>query len=508
MGKVQPAHARRKIDIHNTNQLVDTPTKQHLLSWGLTLFVTAIAALVRWPRLGIPNDVVFDETYYVKDAYALLKNGYEREAVEKANEFLLQGRTDLYETVGSFVAHPPMGKWIIAIGQQLFGLNSFGWRFGVAVMGTLLVLVTTRVAIRLLRSIWFGSLAGFLLAIDGLAIVMSRTALLDGIMATFVMMGVGCLLLDRDRTRSLLSRKLKENSAFGGRFTWHPWRIGAGIFLGLAIATKWSALYYLVAIGILTLLWEYSFKKIRRARKPFMGTFFIHSWWAAIQLIVPAFLVYLGSWTGWFRTEDGWGRNPENPGLLNALRSLLNYHEQIWNFHINLSDEHSYEAYALGWPILYRPTSFFYQENLSNCASSNCAQEVLAIGNPIIWWMSVLALILLLINFLRSRNWRSGTIVFLFLAGWAPWLLLPDRTMFYFYSVVFVPFLVIAIAYIANLIYLGVVARESSRKAFLVIGTILLAVIIGVSVFFYPIWAAVELPKDDWLLRMWFSRWI
>ena len=248
MGKVQPAHARRKIDIHNTNQLVDTPTKQHLLSWGLTLFVTAIAALVRWPRLGIPNDVVFDETYYVKDAYALLKNGYEREAVEKANEFLLQGRTDLYETVGSFVAHPPMGKWIIAVGQQLFGLNSFGWRFGVAVMGTLLVLVTTRFAIRLLRSIWFGSLAGFLLAIDGLAIVMSRTALLDGIMATFVMMGVGCLLLDRDRTRSLLSRKLKEDSAFGGRFTWHPWRIGAGIFLGLAIATKWSALYYLVAI--------------------------------------------------------------------------------------------------------------------------------------------------------------------------------------------------------------------------------------------------------------------
>jgi len=508
VGKVQPAHARRKIDIHNTNQLVDTPTKQHLLSWGLTLFVTAIAALVRWPRLGIPNDVVFDETYYVKDAYALLKNGYEREAVEKANEFLLQGRTDLYETIGSFVAHPPMGKWIIAIGQQLFGLNSFGWRFGVAVMGTLLVLVTTRVAIRLLRSIWFGSLAGFLLAIDGLAIVMSRTALLDGIMATFVMMGVGCLLLDRDRTRSLLSRKLKEDSAFGGRFTWHPWRIGAGIFLGLAIATKWSALYYLVAIGILTLLWEYSFKKIRRARKPFMGTFFIHSWWAAIQLIVPAFLVYLGSWTGWFRTEDGWGRNPDNPGLLNALKSLFNYHQQIWNFHINLSDEHSYEAYALGWPILYRPTSFFYQENLPNCASSNCAQEVLAIGNPIIWWLSILALILLLINFLRSRNWRSGTIVFLFLAGWAPWLLLPDRTMFYFYSVVFVPFLVIAIAYIANLIYLGVVARESSRKAFLVIGTILLAVIIGVSVFFYPIWAAFGLPKDDWLLRMWFSRWI
>ena len=94
--------------------------------------------------------------------------------IEKANEFLLEGRTDLFQTVGSFVAHPPMGKWIIALGEQIFGLNSFGWRTGVAFMGTLLVLVTTRVAIRLLRSIWFGALAGFLLAIDGLAIANPR----------------------------------------------------------------------------------------------------------------------------------------------------------------------------------------------------------------------------------------------------------------------------------------------------------------------------------------------
>ncbi|MFY7841594.1 MAG: phospholipid carrier-dependent glycosyltransferase, partial [Actinomycetes bacterium] len=234
MGQVHPAHARRIPDIHKTNELVDIAPRQHLLSWGLTLLITLLAALVRWPRLNVPEDIVFDETYYVKDAFSILKNGYEREAVEKANEFLLQGRTDLFETIGSFVAHPPMGKWIIAIGQQLFGLDSFGWRAGVAFMGTLLVLVTTRVAIRLLRSVWFGALAGFLIAIDGLAIVMSRTALLDGIMATFVMLGVGCLVLDRDYARDRISRNLKPDSKFGGRFTWHPWRIPAGIFLGLA----------------------------------------------------------------------------------------------------------------------------------------------------------------------------------------------------------------------------------------------------------------------------------
>lgn len=507
MGKVYAAHARRNPVVPNDNELTDAPPRNHLLSWGLTLLVTAIAALLRWPRLGFPNEVVFDETYYVKDAYALLKNGYEREAVEKANEFLLQGRTDLFETVGSFVAHPPMGKWVIALGQQIFGLNSFGWRFGVALMGTLLVLVTTRVAIRLLRSIWFGALAGFLIAIDGLAIVMSRTALLDGIMTTFVMMSIGCLLIDRDYSRNRITLKLKENSNFGGRFTWHPWRIPAGIFMGLAISTKWSALYYLAAIGILSVIWEYSFKKIRKAQKPLLATF-IHSFWAGIQLIVPAFLIYLTTWQGWLRSEDGWGRNPTNNGLLNSLRSLFDYHEQIWNFHINLVTDHSYEAYALGWPILLRPTSFFYKENLPNCSSANCAMEVLALGNPLIWWIGVLALILVLINFLRSRNWRSGTITLLFLAGWAPWLILPERTMFYFYSIVYLPFLVIAIAFIAHLIYKGLRARQSNIRIFYVIGGILLTATIILSIFFYPIWTAIQLPKEDWLLRMWFTKWI
>jgi dolichyl-phosphate-mannose--protein O-mannosyl transferase len=364
------------------------------------------------------------------------------------------------------------------------------------------------VAIRLLRSIWFGALAGFLLAIDGLAIVMSRTALLDGIMTTFVMLGISCLLIDRDYARNRISRKLKPESKFGGRFTWHPWRIPAGIFLGLAIATKWSALWYLAAIGLLTVLWEYSFRKIRHASRPFWGALLVDAWWAKIQLVVPAILVYLASWTGWIRSEDGWGRNPDNVGIVNTFKSLFNYHEQIWNFHINLVTDHSYEAYALGWPILFRPTSFFYKENLTNCASSNCASEVLALGNPLIWWSGVLAILLLVINFLRSRNWRAGTIVILFLAGWAPWLMFPERTMFYFYSVVYLPFLVIAIAYIANLIYLGIAARDSDKKVFLIIGSILLIIVIGISVFFYPVWTGMQIPKDDWLLRMWFRNWI
>jgi len=508
-----PAHARINSDIHKTNELVDVMPKKHLLSWGLTFLVTAVGALVRWPRLSQPNEIVFDETYYVKDAYAILKNGYERTAVENADQLILQGRTDVFESSGSFVAHPPMGKWVIAIGEQIGGLNSFGWRIGVAVMGTLLVLVTTRVAIRLIRSIWFGTLAGFLIAIDGLAIVMSRTALLDGIMATFLMLGIWCVLLDRDYSRSRISRKLVSESKFGGRWTWHPWRFLAGIFFGLAIATKWNALWYLAAVLLLIFIWDISFRKLRRAKNPILGTILLDSWLLSFQMILIAFVTYLVSWFGWIRTDGGWGREiSESSSTFNnfeqILSALYRYHDQIWNFHINLTTDHSYESYALTWPILYRPTSFFYKENLPNCASSNCAQEVLAIGNPLIWWISVIALLLLLINFLRSRNWRSGAILFLFLAGWAPWLILPERTMFYFYAISFLPFLVIAISYVANIIYQGLVVRGQSLKIYYFIGISLLIATTILSIYFYPIWTAISLPKDEWLARMWFSKWI
>ena len=511
MDRNYPAHARRNIDIHRTNELVDIAPKNHLLSWVLTLLVTFIGAILRWARLDQPNEIVFDETYYVKDAYAILKNGYERTAVENADQLILQGRTDIFDASGSFVAHPPMGKWIIALGEQIGGLNSFGWRIGVAFMGTLLVLITTRVAIRLIRSIWFGVLAGFLIAIDGLAIVMSRTALLDGIMTTFVMLGVACILLDRDHSRNRLTRKLNPESKYGGRWTWNLWRIPAGIFFGLAIATKWNALWYLALIGLLTVIWDTSFRKLRRAKKPILGTLFLDSWLAKIQLLIPATSVYLFSWFGWLASTSGWGReNVEKSSnqIVDSFVALFNYHKQIWNFHINLVTDHSYESYALFWPIIYRPTSFFYKENLPNCASSNCAMEVLALGNPLIWWLSIAALVLLLINFIRSKNWRSGTIIALFLAGWAPWLLFPERTMFYFYAIVFLPFLVIAIAYIAKLIYEGIISRGQSPKVFYVIGASVLLATIILSIFFYPVWTSISLPKDEWLMRMWFSKWI
>ena len=88
----------------------------------------AIASFVlRLINLELPKGFVFDEVYYVDGARDLLKYGVE---VDGANP--------------EFIVHPPVGKWLIAGGINLFGDNEFGWRFASAVIGTLLILLVAR----------------------------------------------------------------------------------------------------------------------------------------------------------------------------------------------------------------------------------------------------------------------------------------------------------------------------------------------------------------------------
>ena len=101
----------------------------------------------------------------------------------------------------SFIVHPPVGKWVIGLGEWLFGVTPFGWRFMPAVLGTAMVLMLCRIVRRMTRSTLLGCMAGLLLAVDGLSIVLSRTALLDGTLAFFVLAAFGALVIDRDRAR-------------------------------------------------------------------------------------------------------------------------------------------------------------------------------------------------------------------------------------------------------------------------------------------------------------------
>src|SRR5205807_2012967 len=228
-----------------------------LWGWLGPLLVTAFGAFLRFNRLRIPRAIVFDETYYAKDAWSILRHGVEWNLVSKAgdqnyaNELVMAGHTHIFAACkgvacGEYVVQPEMGKLLIAVGEWLFGLNPVGWRFSSAVFGSLAILLICRIARRMTRSTLLGCIAGLLMSLDGLEFVLSRSGILDIFLMFFVLAAFGCILIDRDVSRAQLAAGVarRQGGQLGPRFGIRKWRVAAGICLGLAVATKWNAAWY------------------------------------------------------------------------------------------------------------------------------------------------------------------------------------------------------------------------------------------------------------------------
>ncbi|NYI07872.1 dolichyl-phosphate-mannose--protein mannosyltransferase [Allostreptomyces psammosilenae] len=511
--------------------------------WIGPLLVTALAGVLRLWNLGQPHAVIFDETYYAKDAWSLLQRGYESSWPDNANDAILATPPSVpLGDDAAFIVHPPVGKWTIALGEWLFGMDPFGWRIAVAVLGTLSVLMLARIGRRLFRSTMLGCLAALLMTVDGLHLVMSRTALLDGVLMFWVLAGFGCLLIDRDRSRGRLADLVGDvpdsARATAARLGWRPWRLAGGLCLGLATATKWSGLFYVAAFGIMIVLWDAGARRLAGAERPYR-TMLRRDALPAFGALVPVtIVVYLVSWVGWFASDDGYyrqwaadraGSSPQElplPGFRGlsvplphvdmtwvpaALRSLWHYHAQMFEFHTNLTSHHDYQSNPWSWLVLGRPVSFFYESpgyGEDGCTSQECAREVLGMGTPLLWWTACVALLYLLYRWAARRDWRAGAILVGVAAGLLPWFNYQERTIFLFYAVVFVPFLCLAVAMMLGAM-LGPHHAGETRRAVGTFGAgVVLAAIVLNFVAFWPIFTGQTIPMDSWRDLMWLRTWI
>lgn len=469
-----------------------------------------LAALLRFQNLGKPHALIFDETYYAKDAYSLLKYGYEIDTVKDANEKILAGITDVFNGNASYVVHPPFGKWVIAIGEQLFGWNPFGWRFMMALLGVAAVVMVHRVALRLFHHNLTAFLAGLFFAIDGMAIVHSRTALLDQTLMFLTLAAFVAVVMDRDFVRSRLENQLNVGIK-------RPWIYLAAILLAMACATKWSGVWFVVATGLVVVIFEIRTRINLGLVNPIQNS--LLNALKIMPLVVLILIVgYITSWSGWILSESAYNRNwaAANPNeglqfLPEFLRSLIHYHQTAFQFHTNLTSTHSYQSNAWTWPLNLRPVSFYYEEysqGVKGCTSDTCSEEVVALGNPLIWWAATLAIFHQIWLWLTKRDGRALVIVLMFLGAWAPWLLFQERTVFSFYSIVMLPYMVLALSTSCGY-YLGpvVTAGKLRAKRALGLGGYVLATVL-LSAFFYPLWTGQMIPKWYWQLHMWFSSWI
>ncbi len=495
--------------------------------WGLFGGVTAIAVVTRLWNLGSPDRLVFDETYYVKDGWTLWNLGYEASWPAESDPLFNAGQTDIFLTDPSYVVHPPLGKWIIGAGMALFGPdNPTGWRIGVAAAGILLVVLTMLVMHLLTKSTVLSTLAGLFVAVDGVGIVMSRVALLDGILALFVLLGVGAILLDRQWSALRLAMWIRRRedagrpTDWGPVLLWRPWLIAAAIAFGLAAGVKWNGIYFLAAFALYSVAVDVFAR--RRAGIAFWvsGTLLRQAPVSFLLTVPIALATYLVTWTGWFLSDNGydrhWAEAPGNAwsGILSwvplSLQSLWHFESSVYAYHVGEHRPHSYQANPLTWLLMVRPTSMFYEgadQGVNGCLAQSCGTEIIALGNPFIWWAGTAAAIFLVYRLIRYREWRVGFVLLGLGAGYLPWLAYLDRTVFQFYTIAFLPYLCMALA-----LALGVLlgnGRDPTWKrlgGIRIVGVFLAFVLAG-SIFFWPLWAGVQLDFTYLQIHWWLPTW-
>jgi dolichyl-phosphate-mannose--protein O-mannosyl transferase len=391
-----------------------------------------------------------------------------------------------------------------------------------------------RIARRLLGSTLLGTTAALLLAVDGQHFVHSRTGLLDVFVMFWALAAFGCLLLDRDWARARLARRYGDGPPTGRLGPWlgvRPWRLAAAACLGLCCGVKWSGLYFLALFLLMSVLWDLAARRAAGVRHWFLGGLALDGVPAALTTLPVALAAYLASWTGWFRSSGGYFRTwasgtpatasaPAVPGVQadagwgwvpDALRSLWHYHAEMYQFHVTLTSSHPYQSNPWSWLVMGRPTAFFYKDSKLGegaCDFSVCSRAVHALGNPVVWWGGTLAIAVLLFWWLLGRDWRAGAILAGLAAGWLPWFAYQERTIYTFYAVAFVPWVVLALTFAVGLLLGPRDAPPDRRLRGAVIGGGIVVVAVALFAFFYPVLSGELISHAAWVDRMWLSSWI
>ncbi|MDO5746448.1 MAG: phospholipid carrier-dependent glycosyltransferase [Actinomycetaceae bacterium] len=557
------SHWLRKIGWHPAGSLRTlTHFDERIANWTLTIVITIYAAFLRLWQLGVIKKLAFDEVYYVKDGYALSVLGYEAKwkKGDEINEQFAVGDFSGLTTDGSFVVHPPFGKWLMSTGITVFGPDSqFGWRIAVALCSVITVFLVMRIIWLLFDSAMLTGIGGLLLATETLHIGVSRLGLLDAILGMFIIAAFLAFIKDQHQARRFMSveagnftkeyaiktgtkRRPQKALSFKETFTaltpvrwvWRPWLFVTAICLGLACAVKWSAIYAIAVLGIFLFIREVTLRLRTGARADaaFSHAVVYGGIPAFLQLVPVALITYLLGWLPWFSHPQAWGHgNAAKKGLIAAdswlapLYDLALYHQSIMEFHVGVTSQHTYQSTPLQWIADLRPTSMVFEKPYGQ-SGDYIVRAMTALGNPALFWVGLVALVVVVLAAVVIRDWRAGIIMCGYLALWAPWLwysYVGNRTIFMFYMVILSPFITLAVTYMLGILTghitpivepLGAsrqnlaAPRVRVPRFSFVFAVILTTLIIVCALYFLPLATGSEMTISQWQSRMWLKSWI
>jgi dolichyl-phosphate-mannose-protein mannosyltransferase len=393
----------------------------------ISVCTVALGVWARLYHLGFPSQILWDERYFPVMANKYLHGVYQ------------------------FDLHPPLGKFIIAIGISLLGNEPLGWRIMPTLFGLALLPLAALLGWYCLKERVGAMLVATFFAVETIFIVFSRIGVMDIFLVFFV-----------------LATFLAALHAESGRQV-----ILTSVLLGLAIAVKWAAFPVAVPVGYV--LWR------KGLLRPFLGGLWISA-------IIYVAVVYVGA-------------------LISVTTNPIKAWLWMWDWHldalrkISAAIPHTWGSPWWSWPIMLRPIRFFYGAN-----PEGLFQVVVAIGNPLIWWSSTLAILVSIFEIARkavSRKLSAEDPIIPIVLGYvfllAPWV--PGTRIPYLYNYLPIyPFAILALVY-----WLCKIWNRRRWWSWAVVGFTVCAV--ALTVFFLPLVLAIPISDAAITHRIWIDYW-
>ena len=382
------------------------------------------------------NSTYFDEIYHARTAYEFLNASVP------------------YET-----SHPPLGKILMSWGVAIFGMTPFGWRFSGAVAGVLMLFGMYLLGKQLTKSTGVGAMMCALMALDCMHFTQTQIATIDSYPTLFILFAYFFMLrfLQTDPGKERLSRIL--------------WDLGCcGLFMGLAIASKWIGIYAGAGLGVLffthLIRWMVLTRKqpAADAPSPWRRALVICLWCVLFFIAVPV-TIYLVSYIPYFAYRHITSFSEYLNCVWSSQIGMLRYHSTP-----GLGMDHAFYSPWYEWPVIGKPMFYSTKQYIF---SEHFSFSIFCFGNPMIWLTAIGTMVICAaqwawrrislgdrtraeeMTFAAPLGTFSGVDIQLlfvligFLAQYLPWTLVPRGTYIYHYFAS-VPFLIASIAMVLH----------------------------------------------------------
>ena len=460
------------------------------------------------------NSTYFDEIYHARTGYEHLHH------------------LQTYETT-----HPPLGKVFISWAIAVFGMTPFGWRFAGALAGVLMLPGMYLLGKLFAKRWWGGLCAAALMAFDLMHFTQTRIATIDSFVVLFIIWMMYFMFA------------WYFQDFFGKPFWKTLVPLGlSGLFMGLGVASKWTACYAGVILAIIFFIGIWRRARLMKAAQKVPDKRRTASEKAAAKqgakhlmitiasclvffVLIPVVIYYV-SYIPYF-AYDGVGVTPKK--VIEAavgtyftngnVGGMLGYHSEPGR-----GMDHDFYSPWYQWPVIGKP--MWYAAN--SFEPEGCESSIMALGNPVVWWGGLICIVLCLAVWIKRHLEKDNTltpytladdtrmplILLCYFGQLLPWILVPRGTYIYHYFPC-VPFLILAIVLSFDLLGDVVaaspadgdgqtVSANGKRKEKMVEGAVLALLLAAavLFVFFFPYASGIPVKREWMDACKWFDRWL